>query len=157
MPSKEWRKKNPERQKALAKTARKRRWERIKDDPELKAKANARMRAWYNVPDNKAKAIARHKKNWIEKPHVRYRKRSQNLQALYGITLEQKEALLKSQNGACAICTELRHEDINSWHVDHCHQTKQVRGILCNHCNLMIGHAKDSPDVLMSAARYLKR
>lgn len=157
MPSKEWRKRNPEKQKELARIARKKRWERIKNDPELKANANARMRAWYSVPENKAKAIARHSKNWRENPEIRRRKHSQNLQAWYGITIEQKEAMLAAQGGACAICTEVSHGDVFSWHVDHDHQSGHVRGILCMLCNLLLGKAKDRPEVLRAAADYLEK
>lgn len=40
--------------------------------------------------------------------------------------------------------------------VDHCHKTKRVRGIICHHCNLVLGHARDSVEVLSAAIAYLK-
>jgi hypothetical protein len=40
--------------------------------------------------------------------------------------------------------------------VDHCHTTGAVRGILCHHCNLLLGHAKDAEDTLLSAVTYLR-
>lgn len=155
MPTKEWRKKNPEKQKALAKAERARRWARIKDDPDLKAKANARVRAWYAVPENRAKQLARQSEKWFGMPEMRRRKRTQNLLASYGITLEQKESMLAAQGGVCAICGGDEHTETNSWHVDHDHKTGLVRGILCMLCNLLLGKAKDSPDILRSAANYL--
>lgn len=39
--------------------------------------------------------------------------------------------------------------------VDHCHKTNKVRGILCNHCNLALGHFKDDTDLLEYARIYL--
>lgn len=156
MPSKEWRRKNPGKQKAMAKTARRRRWARIKDDPVLKDKANARTRAWYAVPTNRAKAIARHHQDWIKSPAIRKRRQTQNLQTLYGITLEQKEALLRAQGGGCAICGKVKHAEISAWNVDHDHDTGRVRGILCMLCNLLLGKAKDDPEILRSAAGYLE-
>jgi hypothetical protein len=155
MPSKEWRKKNPEKQEALAKIARARRWARIKDDPVLKAKANARMREWYAVPENKAKALARHSKSWREKPEVRRRRSTQNLLTLYGITLEQKEQMFLAQDSKCAICKSETTKG-TGWHVDHCHETKRVRSVLCSSCNLMIGHAKENSQTLLSAVEYLR-
>lgn len=41
-------------------------------------------------------------------------------------------------------------------HVDHCHATKAVRGILCTSCNWMLGDAKDRPEVLRAGAAYLE-
>lgn len=38
---------------------------------------------------------------------------------------------------------------------DHCHTTKQVRGKLCNNCNLGLGHFKDDPMLLEFARMYL--
>ena len=39
--------------------------------------------------------------------------------------------------------------------VDHCHASGKVRGVLCNSCNNILGHARDNIDVLKSAAEYL--
>ena len=38
-----------------------------------------------------------------------------------------------------------------------CHTTDEIRGLLCNKCNLMIGHARDSVDILLAAIEYLQR
>lgn len=81
--------------------------------------------------------------------------RGQHCKRLYGITLEEKDALLASQGDKCAICrtTEPRGK---GWHVDHCHVTKKNRGILCHSCNLGLGQFKDSAALLRRAARYLR-
>ena len=71
----------------------------------------------------------------------------------YGITKAQKDELLKAQGGVCASC---QHTSKN-WHVDHDHETKKIRGVLCGHCNWMLGHAKDDPKRLEQAARYLRK
>lgn len=71
----------------------------------------------------------------------------------YGITLEQYAELWCAQQGLCAICeVDLR---IIQPHLDHCHKTKIVRGILCNNCNLGLGLFKDNAKVLSSASVYL--
>lgn len=41
--------------------------------------------------------------------------------------------------------------------VDHCHKTGIVRGLLCGHCNLTLGHAKDNPETLRRLMAYLER
>src|SRR5258706_15403002 len=39
-------------------------------------------------------------------------------------------------------------------HIDHCHDSKVVRGILCSHCNLGIGHLKESRAIMERAIAY---
>ncbi|MEU7934145.1 endonuclease domain-containing protein [Micromonospora echinofusca] len=39
--------------------------------------------------------------------------------------------------------------------MDHCHNSRQVRGLLCGECKIGLGAFKDSPEALMAAARYL--
>lgn len=76
------------------------------------------------------------------------------LQKKYGITLEDKEAMIASQGGKCLICTS----DLDCFthsHVDHDHKTGKVRGILCRFCNLGLGAFKDKIDSLKSAINYL--
>ena len=43
----------------------------------------------------------------------------------------------------------------SGWVVDHDHETGDVRGVLCNPCNIILGKAKDNPDILKNAANYL--
>lgn len=80
----------------------------------------------------------------------------------YGITLEQYNDLLVAQGGVCAICKG-SHKFVSRWgtkvrhlHIDHCHKTKKVRGLLCHHCNSAIGHFRDKVENLESAILYLQ-
>lgn len=41
-------------------------------------------------------------------------------------------------------------------HVDHCHSTGKIRGLLCSNCNRGIGLLGDTLDDLRSAVRYLE-
>lgn len=75
----------------------------------------------------------------------------------YGLTLIGYFDLLRKQGGGCAICGPPSSTGGRRLFVDHCHETKVVRGLLCDTCNLMIGYAKDSPDILRVAAEYLER
>ena len=78
-----------------------------------------------------------------------------SLQRKYGITYEDKLALIEKQNHKCAICSEPILKD-NQAHLDHCHKTNRIRGVLCNGCNTGIGLLKDSIVNLESAIKYLK-
>lgn len=58
----------------------------------------------------------------------------------YGITKEYYDTILIKQNGVCAICKKFRLRTIDRrMHIDHCHTTGKVRGILCSVCNTMLG------------------
>lgn len=75
----------------------------------------------------------------------------------YGLTAETFATMLVDQGGRCAICrTDAPLGKSNRWHVDHCHATGVVRGLLCAGCNVGIGHLGDDPDRLRSAAAYIE-
>lgn len=80
------------------------------------------------------------------------RSRNNRLKSRYGITTEQRSALLDAQGGLCAICGS---GDVKLF-VDHCHNTGDVRGLLCRGCNSMIGFAGDLSERLIAGARYLE-
>ena len=71
----------------------------------------------------------------------------------YGITEDQYQQMLVDQGGACGIC----HRPMIEPHVDHCHETKTVRGLLCNDCNVGLGRFKDSPDIVSRALAWLEK
>ena len=75
------------------------------------------------------------------------------------MTPEDYMHLFEEQEGNCAICgrSSSNHNMTDHLIVDHCHDTNNVRGLLCNNCNFLIGHAKDNIQVLRSAAKYLQR
>ena len=76
------------------------------------------------------------------------------LKRRYGITLEQYEAMLESQNGKCAICKGdcLTGRNLA---VDHDHETGKVRGLLCSKCNQGLGQLNNI-ELLQRAIDYLK-
>lgn len=80
-----------------------------------------------------------------------------NRRYLYGIGTAEVEEILAAQGGVCAIC------GTDQWggyrgrpHVDHCHKTKKVRGLLCDGCNNGLGRFADDPDRLRAAAAYVE-
>lgn len=78
----------------------------------------------------------------------------------FDLTPEDYERMYNEQQGKCKICNkfyELKAETSNKiLHVDHCHSTGKVRGLLCTDCNQGIGHLKDSITLLESAIEYIR-
>jgi hypothetical protein len=71
----------------------------------------------------------------------------------YGLTKEQYDALVEAAGGTCQICGVAFGDE---FHVDHCHETGLVRGLLCRRCNYALGWMDDSPPRLLAAYMYLK-
>lgn len=75
----------------------------------------------------------------------------------YKITKEQYDTMLHSQKNQCAICKidfDLSTKKTTP-HVDHCHETGRIRGLLCHGCNVMLGCAKDKSKILQAGIKYL--
>lgn len=72
----------------------------------------------------------------------------------YGITPQQYDEVLDSQNGVCKVCDRPcpTGERLT---VDHDHLTGAVRGLLCRNCNAGLGNFKDDPELLERALQYL--
>ena len=76
------------------------------------------------------------------------------LKAKYGIDLETYDQMLKDQKGGCKVCGD--KPSYQRLHVDHCHNTGRVRGLLCQACNVSIGKMKESPELLRALATYIE-
>ena len=93
--------------------------------------------------------------------YVYKRERASRIKKQYGITIDQASSMLLQQGGGCAICAKplsIEQEGklaADYSHIDHCHTTGKVRGILCNNCNHGVGKFMDSPELLRKAANYL--
>lgn len=70
----------------------------------------------------------------------------------WGCTREFFQTLVPRLKGPCEICGKMER-----MHIDHCHEKKVFRGILCNECNHGIGNFKDNPDLLLKAIKYLEQ
>ena len=96
---------------------------------------------------------AKAKEAYLADPHkqrVRDRKRS------YGLTPEAFDGMFALQAGLCALCPSVLVHG-RGLHVDHCHETKKVRGLLCKRCNVTLGFVKDSISQLEAYIAYLKK
>ena len=79
-----------------------------------------------------------------------------SLKNRYGIVKITFNKILEAQNNSCGICyTKTPGGKGNSFHVDHCHISDKIRGLLCVRCNLGLGALKDSKDVVSKAMNYL--
>lgn len=78
------------------------------------------------------------------------------LRSKYGITQDDFEKMLLSQDSKCAICGAAEPGGRGTWHVDHDHETVAVRGLLCWRCHSTLGKAGDSVELLQSMIDYLE-
>lgn len=132
-----WRTENPEKAKAIQIAYRER-------NPGKTAEASKRYRQ--RLPGEVSRSRGQHHR----------------LKSMYGITLEQYNEIGERQRWRCLGCDLKLLSDHDSPknskpHVDHCHRTGRVRGLLCGHCNSALGHAKDSADILRNLLDYIKR
>jgi hypothetical protein len=81
----------------------------------------------------------------------------------YGIDMDAYDRLFAAQDGRCAGCGELGAHLASDFprehklHVDHCHKTGTVRGLLCRACNMALGSLEDDPARLLGLAAYLSK
>lgn len=80
-----------------------------------------------------------------------HRKRDQR----YGLYYKDYNTLFDKQEGKCALCGISHSEVWRGLHVDHCHKTNIVRGLLCFHCNTALGKLGDSEEQIQKVLKYL--
>jgi hypothetical protein len=83
--------------------------------------------------------------------------RNSALKRMYGITIEQFEEMKESQGGVCANPECDAKLEGRYAHVDHCHETGEIRGILCHYCNLALGNVGDNIHKLEGLVKYLNK
>lgn len=83
--------------------------------------------------------------------------RNNALKFRYGLSNDDYNAILNLQNYQCAICKRDSNTMSYFLHVDHCHSTGKVRGLLCAPCNVFLGYTKDNPEIFGNAIKYLQK
>lgn len=73
----------------------------------------------------------------------------------FGITIEQYAQMFAEQDGKCAICDTQSENLSRGLCIDHDHQTRVIRGLLCTCCNTALGKFRDNPELLRRAIQYL--
>lgn len=120
--------------------------DRGKRENQCRACKTKRSREWRKAnPERRKTTTRRHYGKYRE-----YRKYL-HIRKTYGLSEEQYKAMLEAQGGLCKICKKVGKK----LHVDHCHRTGLIRGILCNYCNVMLGQAFDRISTLAAAHRYI--
>ena len=120
-------------------------------DPFAAEKKRERNRAYY-AANKELIAAQRHGSDVVKRGNL----------ARYGLTLEDYRAMREKQGGKCAACADPTSErgaerSSTTEHVDHCHATGKVRGLLCARCNVALGMARDDIRVLRGLIEYLEK
>ena len=107
--------------------------------PEQRAKRTEYMQAYRKENResfNEMCRVSHAKKRKERTPEQRH---DWHLKATYGIRRTDYLAMLEKQGGKCLICSSDTARWKKRFHVDHCHTTGEIRGLLCNRCNPMLG------------------
>ena len=98
-----------------------------------------------------------HKAHTLKRWHsmTQEEKMATRVRAMYGIEPDEYLEMCNSQQGKCAICGN-EPTTQRGLHLDHCHDTGQVRGLLCHGCNTGLGAFSDDPELLAKAIGYLR-
>jgi hypothetical protein len=115
----------------------------------LKCKKNANNKFQKRNPNRNTNILKKH-----------YYVRNSNAK----ISKDDYEKMLEEQNNVCKLCknpetvsNSPKSSGPNRLAIDHCHKTDKIRGLLCRSCNLMLGNAKDSIELLQEAIDYLQK
>ncbi len=138
-----WNKANPEKDRA---------YKRAYSEAN-KEKAKAHYQA------NKEKIAVSGKARYaVKKYRMNAQSYANHLRRRYGLTMSQRDEMIRASGNRCQCCKVPFSEIVGKRpSIDHCHKTGVVRGILCDNCNWLIGHAFDDPKILRAAADYLDR
>lgn len=92
-------------------------------------------------------------KKHYQKNKLKYKEN--NLRNKHDISFEDFESFLQIQDNQCKIY-HCELDNAKNTHIDHCHSSGKIRGILCSNCNTALGKFKDCIEFLQSAIQYIK-
>lgn len=137
---------------------------RVQTDPIQRAAKNAKQRERYaNLSSEKKTAYCKKVKDYTNalstkrKQKIKDDARNNMLLREYGITQKDFLAMLESQDFKCVLCGGDIADGGQKTHIDHCHETNIVRGVLCSNCNQGLGLLKDDPTLFKRSKEYLSR
>lgn len=85
--------------------------------------------------------------------------RAKRYSDFFNLTISEWEQIKAGQDGLCFICRKEPASGIRLA-TDHCHKTGLIRGLLCNHCNHLIGKIENLfsryPDKTLNLITILK-
>ncbi len=133
---------------------------RYAEDAKYRETVQARNRAYRAA--NRDELNARARKAYAENDEYRARRRltgnkwyrrEERLKQIYGLSLQDYEAIVAQQGGVCRVC---KTKPARPLFVDHCHASGKVRGLLCHPCNAALGFMRDDPVIAAAATEYLR-
>lgn len=93
----------------------------------------------------------------VNRKHKLEVQRKTRLKHKWGLTIEQYDELLEKQNGECAVCKSHHSNFKSRLAVDHNHQTREIRGLLCQNCNHFIVSNHTDGDFFRRIANYVEQ
>jgi hypothetical protein len=116
---------------------------------ETRDRRNALRRERYAANPALREQIKRESTEWKRRNRLRIKARQ------YGVDIDELELAM---DRGCAVCGANPHQDPTTrLHVDHDHRSGKFRGVLCQPCNLALGHIQDDPAIATALADYLMR
>lgn len=142
--SNEWRKNNSERKKQTSKEYYRNNY----------AKSRERRKEWNQKNDGYMK---RYLKSYKKKRGPEYFA-DLNLKRKYGksVSIEYKNALIEHQGRTCMICDNPFPEDRKRVHLDHCHNSGVIRGVLCQTCNTKLGWFEKNEERILAYLSHFR-
>lgn len=105
--------------------------------------------------DANKERLTDYKRKWRIENFEKFK--NQQLLWKFGITISEYNDMFSEQEGKCVICGIHQNELTKSLAVDHCHETGNIRGLLCQTCNLMLGYSGDDIEILKKSIKYLNK
>jgi len=109
---------------------------------------------WVKSPEGKAAW-----RNYFHQPRQQKRIRKWYYLKVYGLTIGQRNRMLREQHGKCYICKKSEKYKymgrIMRLSVDHNHKTGKLRHLLCRTCNTMVGYLENSNVPLKRYVKYI--
>jgi len=108
--------------------------------------------------NNKEKVRETNKKSYLKnKPAYLRRVEERRIKRVYGLSTKDYESLFEVQENRCLICNkEGGAKGATKLVVDHNHDSRKVRGLLCRQCNTALGGFKDDIGLLKKAVEYME-
>lgn len=98
-----------------------------------------------------------YKREWQRKPEQVEKRKIKHRERAYKLSETDYQTMLGEQGHLCKLCENPLIKGYNTIHIDHCHETGRVRGILCQPCNQGIGFLRHDEEILRKAIVYVKK
>ena len=109
-------------------------------------------------PEYYQRVLAQRRRIHHNKENVKVNRKKEFIRRKYKLEYETYLKMIENQNNLCYICNSPPKDPILSpLHIDHCHTTGKIRGLLCGKCNKGIGMFNDNINLFEKVIEYLKK